>query len=505
MARVHYLSLVNNTPAEGYWDQAFIADLLDGLPDSERDVFIIPGAYQAHAIRDINMYLAAYNKVLVFITSDEEGKFPAKELSHPDMYIFTQYGTGNNNLPLGYTPQTRPELKKNGLTRKNTRWFFAGQINHNRRKLMKEKLDTMQDGSAFYSNGFAQGMIPQDYFSHMSLAKAVICPPGNVTQDSFRVYETLEAGAVPIADRFSDQGNGDYWDKLFLDAPFPIISSYNELSEAIEKAQSHAFQNKVFSWWIKKKQDLRRNIKELLNINEVMSIVVPTSPIPSHPSTEIIEKTIESIRHHTAMDIFITIDGVRPEQEDIRVIYDEYVRRLLWLCNYKWENVTPVLFEKHVHQSGMMKEVLKMIRTPLLMYVEHDTPLVTDEEIDWIVIVKALMARDSNVVRFHYEAHIPEEHQYLMLHNRNIGDKFTATKQWSQRPHVARTEFYREIMRFFSPEANCFIEDLIYSECVRGNPEDWLVYIYTPGKNIKRSLNLDGRGKDQKFEKEQIW
>ena len=33
----------------------------------------------------------------------------------------------------------------------------------------------------------------------------------------------------------------------------------------------------------------------------------------------------------------------------------------------------------------------------------------------------------------------------------------------------------------------------------------WKLHIYIPGKNIKRSLNLDGRGSDYKYEKEQVW
>lgn len=498
------LSLKKGTPASGYWDMAFINDLLDGLPESNRTVFIIPGAYQSDVIDEINAVLSEHPKVLVFITSDEEGKFPIHKLKHPDMEFYSQYGTSANMIPLGYTPETRKQLKRLDAIKKNTSFFFSGQINHVRRKQMADALRRHWHYSFFETDGFAKGMNPEDYYSHMALARVVPCPPGNQTQDSFRLYEALEAGAVPIVDRFSAQGNGNYWERLFPDAPFPVLSRYSELVPLIQDSQSQALRNKVFAWWIKKKMQIKNQIKEQLDIHEAMTVVIPTSLIPSHPSTYIIDQTIQSIRHNTAMDIILTIDGIRSEQESRRADYEEYIRRLLWKCNFEYENVSPVLFEKHVHQSGMMKAILPHIKTPLLLYVEHDTPLVTDEDIPWGMICETIFRGDAHAIRLHFEAKIPKEHEHLMVHEKDI-PFFTATKQWSQRPHVARTKFYREIIKFFSDESNCFIEDRVYGKCLEGDWEDWKLYIYTPPGNIKRSLNLDGRGSDYKFEREQIW
>ena len=506
MAEVVYLSVKDGTPARGYWDQAFIEDIFESLPSADRTVVVVPGAYQGDCVANINKELSKYRKVLAIVTSDEECKFPLHRLSHPDMLIYGQYGGALLNIPLGYTPQTRKELKRIGYVSKSTPWYFAGQINHSRRRLMAGVLNAYDaDHNKFFPTaGFAQGAQPWHYFENMSRTCAVPCPPGNETQDSFRVYEALESGAVPIVDRFSAQGNGDYWSRLFPHAPFPVIDSYEQLPFAIEKAQSKSYRNTVFAWWIAEKMKWRQQFKEALGIREALTIVVPTSPIKSHPSTEIIDQTIASIRHHTMQDIIITIDGIRPEQEHLREAYEEYVSRLLWKCNFEYENVMPLVFKQHVHQSGMMKQALEYVKTPLVMYVEHDTPLVTDEQIDWAFISKTLLRADANVVRFHYEAFIPEEHKYLLVPDKNI-PFLSATKQWSQRPHVARTDFYKEIMRFFSPESNCFIEDRIYGQCVEGNWDDWKLFIYTPPGSIKRSLNLDGRGGDVKYEKEQVW
>jgi len=504
MPQINYISFRPETPAEGYWDQCFISDIICSLPDSDRKVFVVPGAYQASLVDDINMAINTRKQVLVFISSDEEGKFPVDKLEHPDMVTFVQY---QGTFPLGYTPKTRPTLKQIGYVEKTLPWFYAGQINHIRRAQMRDIIVHCDNSPSLFfpSEAFSTGLDPAVYFDMMAHSKAVPCPPGNVTQDSFRVYEALESGAVPIVDRFSAQGMGNYWERLFPHAPFPIISSYKELPEAIDRAQDPNLANQVFSWWMRKKMTIRQQMKDILDINEAMTVVISTSPIPSHPDSSILDATIASIRHHTNMDIILTFDSVRPEQEYMRADYMEFTRKALWKCNFEYENVIPLVFSEHVHQAHMMREALKWVHTPLVMYVEHDTPLVTDEPIDWASICLSLMKGDANVIRFHFEAQVPEEHKHLMLEEHNLPN-LLATKQWSQRPHIARTDFYRDIMQFFSDESNCFIEDFIYGKCVIGDWNDWRLFIYEPDKkNIKRSLNLDGRGKDKKFDEKQIW
>jgi len=482
---INYL-VKEGVAADSYWDMALLKDLISDIPEGgDREIFLIPGAYQGDMIDEVNKELAKYPKVLVFVTSDEEGKFDCEKLIHPDMIHYRQYGYCKNLFPIGYTSETRKHLKSVGLVTKDIDTFFAGQLNSDERRNVFSRIASIPRSVLYATDGFSKGMAPETYYDYMAHAKYAPAPGGHVSPDSFRFYEALEAGAIPTF-------VPDYLKRIFPDMP-------------VHKEGWDDFTNsEMFAWWIRTKLKLKQQIRKDLNINLAMTVVIPTSPIPSHPDTRIIAETIASIRKHTAMDIIITIDGVRPEQEHMRAAYEQYIKQLLWKCNYEWENVMPILFKEHVHQSGMMKEALNHVVTPLVMYVEHDTPLVTDEDIDWGIISKTLIEGSLHVVRFHYEAHVPKEHEYLMLPEHSQG-KFLATKQWSQRPHIARTEFYRNIMNFFSAESNCFIEDRVYTKCVSGEWKDWRVAIYMPGENIKRSLNLDGRAGDTKFEGRQIW
>lgn len=237
----------------------------------------------------------------------------------------------------------------------------------------------------------------------------------------------------------------------------------------------------------------------------MITAVVPTSPIAAHPDTSILEETLDTIRGHLpGCEVIVTFDGVRAEQENLRGAYEEYIRRALWICDKGFGNVCPLIFDDHQHQTGMMRAALKEVRTPLVLYVEHDTPLTPDCPIPFDTISKFIQSGASNLVRFHHEAHIPAPHRHLM-HGRD-GVIYTKTTQWSQRPHVASADYYRWVMdTYFSAESRSFIEDRMHGAVQDDGWDKHKLHIYTPDGNIKRSYHLDGRAGGPKWEAEQVF
>ncbi len=251
-----------------------------------------------------------------------------------------------------------------------------------------------------------------------------------------------------------------------------------------------------------------------------LTVVVPVSPIPSHPDTAVLDETLASIRHHLPdVEIIVTFDGVRPEDEHRRPDYTEFTRRMIWHLDHVDGHALPMVFDQHEHQTGMMRAALHEIRTPLLMYVEADTPLVTDQEIDFDNVSAFVESGRSNVVRLHHEAVIPADHDHMMLDYENCqtgysGGDYLQTSQWSQRPHVASVAFYRRIMDgCFTPRARSFIEDRMHGVVDEAFRTDGLsgwnqyrLHIYDPGEgNMKRSYHLDGRAGGPKYDATQVY
>ena len=244
----------------------------------------------------------------------------------------------------------------------------------------------------------------------------------------------------------------------------------------------------------------------------MITVVVPISPIISHPDTSILTETLDSVRHHLPdSEIILTFDGVRPENESLRKQYDEFTRRAIWLADHTYGHVFPLIFDEHLHQSGMMRAALNHIDTELLLYVEQDTPLVTDEFIDWQTIIHFLTTGISNTVRLHHESVIPDAHKHLI---HGLDDGFWRTSQWSQRPHVSTKAYYRRIINdYFSCESRCFIEDRMHGVVAESYILDGLqgwrqhrLHIYNPGNgNLKRSYHLDGRAGQPKYDGDQVF
>lgn len=241
----------------------------------------------------------------------------------------------------------------------------------------------------------------------------------------------------------------------------------------------------------------------------MITVVTPVSPIPSHPSTEMLEETISSVRHHLPdAELILLFDGVRAEQEEWREQYQEHIVNVLGL-SHEWGRCSPFLFAEHTHQVGMLRNVIDEIRTPLMMLVEQDTPLLTDRHIEWDVVTDCLLAGRSNCIRLYHEECVPESHHYLM-HGMEPDAPLLRTAQYSARPHVATVEQYRKWLTEFTPQANTFLEDKLHSvvqEAVKH--QGWAsqkVHIYAPANDgWRRSGHLDGRAGGPKFDESLVF
>ena len=248
-------------------------------------------------------------------------------------------------------------------------------------------------------------------------------------------------------------------------------------------------------------------------MKEKISILIPSSPIAAHPSIALIEKAISSVRQHLPdAPIFIMLDGVRKEQAGYTERYVDYITALVGHVMFKERNVKLVPFMDFTHQAGMVRRTLEQVKTPQILLLEHDCFFLDGISIDFAGISRVIESEEANMVMFHSQAEpwIAPAHEHLMIDKERVYFEdvpMIRTWQFSARPHVASTEFYRRILRgYFSKNCRTFIEDRMHpiilgSRHFAGEEawEEWKLMYYAPVGDIRRTDTSDGRGSDPKY------
>lgn len=552
---VVWLNLDAGSMVRGYWDQGWLDLLLSGelghlrrryeplevrspaeMPVLPGAVVVLPARFHADKLEQVNECLGYLGWVVLILTSDEESTFPFTQLRHPRLRLWVMtpdprqtYPEGVRFLGEGFARETLDQL------RATPRWtgygsdvLFMGQVTHARRERLRDELERLaarrEDLAVWrgFSDSFAAG-VPRDvYLREMAHTKIAPAPSGPATADSFRFFEALAAGCVPVADARAEGMPEGYWHTLFAGhhpLPFPILDDWRDLEGTTDRvlASWPSLANRCGAWWLRYQRYVRRLLELDIDaisdacppatLAEQLTVIVPTSPIPSHPSLAILAETLASVQERLpGCEVIVVADGVRPEQEDRRADYEGYLRNLVRHATLWWENVTPLILDSHHHQALATAEALRLVETPTLLFVEHDTPLVGDIPFDGIVDV--VLAGEANVVRLHHEAEVLEPHRHLMLEGTPRvlrGLPFLGTMQWSQRPHVAGTTFYRQILRqYFGQESRTMIEDVMHGVVQTASASGawgmFRLFMYAPDGDMKRSTHLDGRESDPKFD-----
>jgi len=538
---------------KGMWDHGIVAEFLNGTlygaglvprdfderltrdhPGEGSVLVVCGGAYREQASTIVE-HLNSYPWSVCILTSDEGHGFQWQVLpTGANRSTWVQYPCPGVHdliplrLPTGFRCDTRSTLQvaRSVSRARDYVWSFAGQVQHEfRRECVRQAQALTRPGHLFVSNkGFASGYPYQEYVDILLRSQTVLCPAGSDSPDSFRVYEALEAGALPICDRRMPTWSKeqDYWQFLWGEQPpYPVVDHWSELPEVLNSVVgSQHIINRSAAWWIGKKRQMAWSLSDDItrfagrpvrdDLRDRVTILMPSSPIPSHPSTDKIAEAIRQIRTYPEIaecEIIIMLDGVREEHQSRAADYAEYTRRLIDLCNWDpaFHGCLPLVFDRHTHQANMTRYALTLVRTPLIYFVEHDFhPF---GEIPFTKVCDVVQNRsDVNYVCFNWEHEISPYrlHMYLDKDPRDVdGLPMIRAIQWSQQPHIAKTEWYRWIIHnHFGVRARAMIENVMYgvvARSIQGSVSNWLkwgTWVYTPPGSIRRSFHLDGRETD---------
>jgi hypothetical protein len=178
-------------------------------------------------------------------------------------------------LPLGYSSGFCSGLTPKKISEREYSWSFAGQLKGSRYEMIKYA-QRIPRGKYHATNQWndPNGLTPREYASLLSDTVFSPCPIGNFSVDCFRVYESLEAGTIPIIeakgfrealevffnpkhiiehgirDQKSWIRNYRYWENAFSsDFPCPLIYSWRDLEVLTNSIDVESTSEKIQVWW----------------------------------------------------------------------------------------------------------------------------------------------------------------------------------------------------------------------------------------------------------------
>lgn len=93
------------------------------------------------------------------------------------------------------------------------------------------------------------------------------CPKGFVSPDSFRLFEALEAGCIPIVEK-KGPGLADYYTTVFGPHPIPTVDDWAEAPDLMRRLLNggaiEGLRLECLAWWQTYRQRVRAEISAAL-------------------------------------------------------------------------------------------------------------------------------------------------------------------------------------------------------------------------------------------------
>lgn len=288
--KAYLLSLNPEANLKAQWDFGFLSEFLTGnmwktpdwqdfeieevtkIPKTERAIVAIAARHHVGLEAQINNQLKNIEHCVFFAMGDEERVFDLNQIEAAHIWVQNpRQGTDDhfNKIGTGFPPQKVKLANYQG--EKSVDIFFSGQLTHQRRMKLWDILLTFQrhETDLNGTKGFTQGYTADEYYQRLARAKVAPAPSGPETPDSFRLFEALEAMAIPVADNTDPKGRfNNFWEWLFGEpVPFPCYTHFTDVPgyilDAIEQYQERV--NIQTAWWLNYKRNFAYKVMEQLH------------------------------------------------------------------------------------------------------------------------------------------------------------------------------------------------------------------------------------------------
>ena len=165
-------------------------------------------------------------------------------------------------LPIGYKSGT---LFKKEVVERKYKWAFIGTPHKSSRHDLLFQLSDIKPSFSHKTKKFNEQIIDVNEMSEILTSTQFIpCPNGFVHPETYRLYEALECGCIPIVENAYK-----YYDRLFSNNPFIKIDRWVEAKPIIKEWKDDQIEQKreeCRAWWSQYKNQLQEFIINKINL-----------------------------------------------------------------------------------------------------------------------------------------------------------------------------------------------------------------------------------------------
>ena len=207
------------------------------------------------------------SKIFLFHLGDEFGFHDLSSAYNNCNYIwrpFSQSKYFNNKkvkcIPLGYKSGVVFKQKSN----RKYKWAFTGTPHKSSRHDLLFQFSDIKPFFCHKTQKFdVKNISVEEMNEVLSSTEFIPCPYGFFHPETYRLYEALECGCIPVVENAYK-----YYDRLFPNNPFIKIDKWSEAKDIVKgwkEEQIRRKQKECKIWWVKYKIEIQNFIKKKIN------------------------------------------------------------------------------------------------------------------------------------------------------------------------------------------------------------------------------------------------
>ena len=200
---------------------------------------------------------------------DESGAYDSSLIYNKFNYVWRAFCLNryfNNKkvscLPIGYKSGT---LFKKEIVERKYKWAFLGTPHKSSRHDLLFQFSDIEPSFSHKTKKFNNKILEVSKMNEILTSTEFIpCPNGFVHPETYRLYEALECGCIPIVENAYK-----YYDRLFPNNPFIKIDRWIEAKPVIREWGDDQIKQKreeCRTWWSQYKNQLQEFIINKINL-----------------------------------------------------------------------------------------------------------------------------------------------------------------------------------------------------------------------------------------------